>query len=475
MPENVAARYLAALSEHGIESLFVNAGTDFAPIVEAYARNKEVGGATLPTPIVCAHENLAAGMAHGAYLASGRPQALMLHVSVGTANAVCGVTNAARDRVPMLVTAGRSPILEDGALGARDMSIHWAQELFDQGGMLREVVKWDYELRDARQVDAVVDRALSLATSHPRGPVYLSLPREVLAGPAPDTAAGHRRTPVPATVQPDPAAITELADRLVAAEHPAIVVTGSGAEPASVALLEELCTRFAIGVADHASRYLNVRFDHPHHLGNQVGAVLERSDVLLFIECDVPWIQSRTAPGADAFVAQAGVDPLFSRYPMRTHRADLNISATPAALLTALTTAMAERADGIDPGRSERMLAAGRETAAAASGCSPAPRPTSTRRSRRRRSRQPSGRRCALRTSCSTSTSPCPTCCGAPNRARTSSCPRPGGSAGGCPPRSAPSTRRPTARSWPRSVTAPTCSPTRPRATMPRPSTICPC
>jgi acetolactate synthase-1/2/3 large subunit len=195
MTENVAARYLAALAEHGIESLFVNAGTDFAPIVEAYARNKEVGGATLPTPMVCAHENLAAGMAHGAYLAAGRPQALMLHVSVGTANAVCAVTNAAREHVPMLVTAGRSPILEEGALGARDMSIHWAQEMFDQAGMLREVVKWDYELRDARQVDAVVDRALSVATAHPRGPVYLALPREVLAAPA--GSAPLRHTPVP--------------------------------------------------------------------------------------------------------------------------------------------------------------------------------------------------------------------------------------------------------------------------------------
>lgn len=363
MTENVAAHYLATLAEHGIDSLFVNAGTDFAPIVEAYAHNKEVAGATLPTPVVCAHENLAAGMAHGAYLASGRPQALMLHVSVGTANAVCAVTNAARDRVPMLVTAGRSPILEDGALGARDMSIHWAQEMFDQAGMLREVVKWDYELRDARQVESVVDRALSIAVAHPRGPVYLSLPREVLAGPA-DESRPQQHTHVPPTVQPDPAAIDELAERLVTAELPVVVATASGAEPSSVALLEELCERFGIGVADHASRYLNVRFDHPHHVGNQVGAVLDRSDVVLFIECDVPWIQTRATPRPDTFIAQAGVDPLFGKYPMRTHRADLNISATPTAFLRALTAALAARADRIDPARAERIRAVGREASA---------------------------------------------------------------------------------------------------------------
>ena len=110
MPTTVATRYLARLAELGVESIFVNAGTDFAPIVEAYAVNKEEGGPTLPTPVLCAHENLAGGMAHGAALVTGRPQALMVHVSVGTANAACSVANASRDRVPLLVTAGRSPI-----------------------------------------------------------------------------------------------------------------------------------------------------------------------------------------------------------------------------------------------------------------------------------------------------------------------------------------------------------------------------
>ncbi len=105
----------------------------------------------------------------------------MVHVSVGTANAICGLMNAARDRIPILLTAGRSPILEAGALGARDLRIHWGQEMFDQAGMVRELVKWDYELRDARQVDAVVDRAVGIATTEPKGPIYLTLPRELLA------------------------------------------------------------------------------------------------------------------------------------------------------------------------------------------------------------------------------------------------------------------------------------------------------
>ncbi|MCP3811696.1 thiamine pyrophosphate-binding protein [Mycobacteriaceae bacterium Msp059] len=95
MSQTAATRYLNALVEHGIEYFFVNAGTDFAPIVEAYALNKDNNPA-LPTPVLCAHENLAGGMAHGAALVTGRPQALMLHVNVGTANAACSVANASR-------------------------------------------------------------------------------------------------------------------------------------------------------------------------------------------------------------------------------------------------------------------------------------------------------------------------------------------------------------------------------------------
>src|SRR5262245_37982954 len=230
--ETVAEHYLAALRARGVERLFFNAGTDFAPLVEAYARCHETNVAPFPTPILATHENLAIGMAHGAYLVTGQPQAVMVHVSVGTANTVCGLMNAARDRIPILLTAGRSPILEADALGARDLRIHWGQEMFDQAGMVRELVKWDYELRDARQVDDVVDRAVGIATADPKGPIYLTLRREVLASP-PMPAASR---PLAAVSQPSPerAAMERLADRFVAARLPVIVATASGADRATV-------------------------------------------------------------------------------------------------------------------------------------------------------------------------------------------------------------------------------------------------
>src|SRR4030081_60759 len=187
-PGNVAAAYLALLADRGVEYLFGNAGTDFAPLIEAYAQAAQTGLA-VPRPILATHENLAVTMAHGYAMVSRKIPAVMVHVSVGTANMVYAAMNAARENVAILLTAGRSPLTETGLLGSRDGYIHWAQEMYDQAGMIREIVKWDYELRNGEQLTTVVDRALAIAATEPRGPAYLSLPREIIAAPISDLAA----------------------------------------------------------------------------------------------------------------------------------------------------------------------------------------------------------------------------------------------------------------------------------------------
>src|SRR6202048_76915 len=163
---SVAAAYLALLAERGVDYLFGHAGPG------------------VPRPLRSPHKNLAVTMAHAYGMFSRRIPAVMVHVSVGTANMICAALNAARGNIAILLTAGRSPLTESGLLGSRDGYIHWAQEMYDQAGMLREIVKWDYELRNAEELTTVVDRALAIAGSEPRGPVYLSLPREGIAAPA---------------------------------------------------------------------------------------------------------------------------------------------------------------------------------------------------------------------------------------------------------------------------------------------------
>src|SRR5437588_3908841 len=242
---NVAGAYLALLADRGVEYLFGNAGTDFAPLIEAYADAGQMGIA-VPQPILATHENVAVSMAHGYAMVSRRIPAVMVHVSVGTANMICAAMNASRENVAILLTAGRSPLTETGLPGSRDGYIHWAQEMYDQAGMLRELVKWDYELRNAEQLETVVDRALAIAGSEPRGPVYLSLPREVIAAPASSKPAGALRLRAAAPPAPNEAAIAEAARMLARAERPLIIGANAGRDPEGFVALAAFAEKFAI-------------------------------------------------------------------------------------------------------------------------------------------------------------------------------------------------------------------------------------
>src|SRR5258707_14774724 len=99
--DSVAEAYLALLAERGVEYLFANAGTDFAPIVEAYAKAAHTG-LPAPKPLIATHENLAMSMAHGYAVASGKVPAVMVPGRGGPANAPGGGFNAARAKVPLL-------------------------------------------------------------------------------------------------------------------------------------------------------------------------------------------------------------------------------------------------------------------------------------------------------------------------------------------------------------------------------------
>src|SRR5436190_17017223 len=241
--------FLRSLAEHGVDFFFANPGTDFPPIVEAFSRARDTN-AKMPRPVLVPHENLAVAMAHGAYLMTGRPQAMMVHVNVGTANTINNVINLSRDRVPLLLAAGRTPVTEKGSFGSRSRPIHWAQEMFDQAGMLREIVKWDYELRVPDQIGDIVTRAYEAAMTSPRGPVYMVLPREPLSASLAELPAIAPR-PVPGAAHPDPAAIGELAQWIAKAERPLIITAGAGTDERAVAALATVAERAAIPVVSH--------------------------------------------------------------------------------------------------------------------------------------------------------------------------------------------------------------------------------
>ena len=369
-PATTAEAYLELLKDRGIDVFLGNAGTDFASIVEAFARF-EAEGRPAPRPLVIPHEFVAVSMAHGYYAAGGRPAAVMVHVNVGTANASTAIISAARANAAVLMTAGRTPITEEGLPGARDLHIHWAQESFDQAAMLREYVKWDYELRTPVQLEAVVDRAFELMLAEPRGPVYLTLPREVLAAsPGALTIASPARRQTRSERFPDPARIEEAARILAGARNPLVLVSAAGIDPRAVAGLIELAEAGGIGVIEADPIYLNFPHRHDLHLGyNQSGTTnpsLAGAGAILVVEADVPWYPALQKPRAGAPVIHLGVDPFFSRYPMRSYPCDVPIAATPGVALPLLADAVRRHADPqAVRGRAERIAAEHRKRQAA--------------------------------------------------------------------------------------------------------------
>lgn len=342
--DSIAEGFLELLEARGVRYFFGGgAGTDFPPFIEAFAKREAQGRRDGLRPITVIHEITTISMAHGYTMVTGEPQAAMLHTIAGTANAVGGIINAARARVPMLVAAGRTSITEKGRNTSRAATIHWAQESFDQAAMVREFVKWDYELRCGEQLETVVDRALAITANPPSGPVYVTFPLDVAGEALPEFefGAGSRLTPS-AAARPETAAVARAAQILAEAENPLIVVSSPGRDPDAVAPLVSLAERLAIPVVESWGAYMNFPQDHPLHLGFDPGALVGGADVILAIESDTPWFPNQAEPPHDATVIQIDDDPLYERYPIRGYPTDIGLAGKAAGTLRELESCAAE-------------------------------------------------------------------------------------------------------------------------------------
>ena len=151
----------------------------------------------------------------------------------------------------------------------------------------------------------VVDRALSFAASEPRGPVYLSLPREVLAEPGPATVRATSRMQPAASPAPDAAGIAAAAELLARARRPVVITCNAGREPGAFEALAAFAERFAIPVVQHKPRYLSLPSSHGMQLGYEPARVVGEADVILALECDVPWMPVQAAPRETCRVSSA--------------------------------------------------------------------------------------------------------------------------------------------------------------------------
>src|SRR5260221_13533588 len=256
---STAHYFLEGLNDIGVEYLFSNFGTDHAPLIEEMARWKKAGKA-YPKVLNCPHENTAMHMAAGFAMATGRGQAVMVHVDAGTANSAMAMRNARRGRLPLVLMAGKAPYTVRGELpGSRDNYVHFIQEPFDQSGIVRPYAKWEWTLPSGVMTKETLRRAHTVAHSDPMGPVYLMLPRETLTQTWDEAAMRpfpQERYGAVSAGAADAAAVAQIADKLLAAEHPVMGTPYSGRKRDAPALIEEIARTAGIRVFEAGPLYL---------------------------------------------------------------------------------------------------------------------------------------------------------------------------------------------------------------------------
>jgi acetolactate synthase-1/2/3 large subunit len=347
-----AEAILQLLVASGVEYVFLNPGTDTAPIQEALVA-LGADGERIPRLVPCLYENVAMAAAHGYFLVTRRPQLVVVHVDVGTQNLGGNVHDAMRGQAGVVILAGRSPYTVDGVLpGSRDRAIQWQQDVTDQIGIVRGYVKWSHELGRVDTLHQLVPRAVQMAASEPCGPVYLTAAREVLMQ-APsenqvDLGMAHRARPL-VTAAGDPRALEQLADWLASAEAPVAIAGNFGRHPEAVPRLTALADMLGMRIVDTRGP-LNVPSAHPLYADDASAAIAE-ADVLLLLDVDVPWIPRQVQPASNARIAQLDIDPLKETMALWGFPVDLPIQADSSKALSGLSEAVERHASAANRAR----------------------------------------------------------------------------------------------------------------------------
>lgn len=338
--------FLDALVACGVSCIFANFGSDHPALLEAIAEARATGRA-IPRIITCPNEMVALSAAQGYAQATGRAQAVVVHVECGTQALGGAVHNALRSRAPVLIFAGMSPFTQQGELpGSRNEFIHWLQDIPDQRGILRGYVKYENELRTGANMAQSVHRAMQIAHSAPQGPVYLVGTREVMeAETAPVTLDPALWRPVAPRALPEGGA-AEIVAALAKAERPLVVTSYAGRDPAAFDELTAFCRRIGAGVVESAPSAANFPHDDPLYLGNYwnqpvQNRALAEADAILIVDSDVPWIPTINRPSPGVPVFHIDTDPLKERMTLWYVEA---VRAFAAAAATALRQLNAEAA-----------------------------------------------------------------------------------------------------------------------------------
>ncbi|BCS28480.1 uncharacterized protein APUU_70050S [Aspergillus puulaauensis] len=312
--------FFEALWELGVRNCFVNLGSDHPSIMEAMAKGVLERPDTFPRILTCPNEMVALSMADGYARVTNKPQCVIIHVDVGTSGLGAAIHNAATGRAPVLIFAGLSPFTLDGEMrGSRTEYIHWLQDVPDQKQIVAQYCRYAGEIRTGKNVKQMVGRALQFATTDPKGPVYLMGAREVMEeNIEPTTLNPEHWGPCGASALPA-LDVQLLAEELVHAKQPLVITGYSGRNHNSVAALVDLAnTVKGLQVLDTGGCDMCFPADHRSWLGMAYGShpAIQTADVIIIVDCDVPWIPTQCRPHESARIFHIDVDPLKRLMPL---------------------------------------------------------------------------------------------------------------------------------------------------------------
>ena len=283
-------------------------------------RGKRERGDTWPRIITCPNEMVALSMADGFARLTNKPQAVIVHVDVGTQGLAAAVHNASCGRVPVLIFAGLSPYTIEGEYrGSRTEYIHWIQDVPDQKQIVAQYCRYTGEIKAGRNVKQIVNRALQFATSDPQGPVYLYGAREPMEEEIePYQLDQSVWLAVGPTALPE-SGVEMIAKGLASAKTPLMIMGYTGRNPTmstTAAKLADLVP--ALQVLDTGGCDMCFPADHAASLGLRYGVhdLIPKADFVLVVDCDVPWIPTQCKPADSATIIHIDVDPLKQQMPV---------------------------------------------------------------------------------------------------------------------------------------------------------------
>ena len=277
--ERTAAQvYLEVAAAHGVEYVFGLPGTSGQEFIGTIADQEKVRF------VLALHETCVVSMADGHARVTGRPSLAQVSTLPGSANAVGALYDAYRDRSPVIVTSTNV----DTRIVGRDSHTE-GKDLVE---MTKQFTKWSAEVHRSDRIPEYLNRAFKVAATPPTGPVYLSLPSNLLGEsinvPSPDT----ERSRIVARIAGDPEALTEAARLLAGAKRP-LIVAGSGIAKAGA--IEELVKLAELVVAPVVMepRYSFLSFPTTHPYSFQIPErqpsfnlpVWGEPDVILAVGC----------------------------------------------------------------------------------------------------------------------------------------------------------------------------------------------